>query len=252
MMQWKTASQTGTHCAIGVMAKAPQPGKSKTRLCPPLQPEEAAALSAAFLYDTTSGIQRAARAAPITGYAAYAPHGTQALLTPHLASGTKLVLADGSGVAAPGVSGFGLCLLHAIEGMLGDGHAAACVLSSDSPTLPSRLLVEAAAALLAPGERVVLGPSDDGGYYLLGMKARHAALFADIAWSTDSVAETTRRRARETGLELVEIETWFDVDDGAALARLLREAGKDANPATYAAIDRLGLWRHAAVDLAAE
>ena len=72
---------------------------------------------------------------------------------------------------------------------------AACVLSSDIPTLPARLLVEAARHLLAPGDRAVLGPCPDGGYYLLGLKAAHAEMFSDIAWSTEVVAAATRERA---------------------------------------------------------
>ena len=68
-----------------------------------------------------------------------------------------------------GVEGFGRCLLHALQGMLAEGHAAACVLSSDGPTLPTERLVEAASLLLAPGCRAVLGPAEDGGYYLLGI-----------------------------------------------------------------------------------
>ena len=68
-------------CAIGVMAKAPQAGLSKTRLCPPLRSEEAAALSAAFLRDTTETISFAARSAAISAYAAYAPSGADILLT---------------------------------------------------------------------------------------------------------------------------------------------------------------------------
>ena len=70
--------------------------------------------------------------------------------------------------------------------------AAVCLVNSDSPTLPTAFLLQATHALLSPGERVVLGPAEDGGYYLLGMKRPHAHLFADIAWSTDSVAATTR------------------------------------------------------------
>ena len=84
------------------------------------------------------------------------------------------------------------------------GFGAVCLLNSDSPTLPTALLVRAARALLAPGERVVLGPAEDGGYYLLGMKQPHAHLFADIAWSTDSVAAATRARAAALGLEVVD------------------------------------------------
>lgn len=89
--------------------------------------------------------------------------------------------------------------------------------------MPTALLRQAATALLAPGDRVVLGPADDGGYYFIGMKAPHAHLFEDVAWSTDIVAEQTRARVEALGLELVELEPWYDVDDAAALRRLLRE-----------------------------
>ncbi len=82
-------------CAIGVMAKAPRPGLSKTRLCPPLQPDQAAALSAAFLRDITENIVLAARNVAITGYIAYAPEGTEALFDGHLAPGIGRLLADG-------------------------------------------------------------------------------------------------------------------------------------------------------------
>jgi rSAM/selenodomain-associated transferase 1 len=215
-------------CAIGVMAKAPQPGRSKTRLCPPLTPEQAAILSAAFLRDITENIARAARAAPIAGYIAYAPAGSQALFDGHLAAGTGLLLADGSPLMPPDVQGFGRCLLHAIQAMLGRGHPSAVVLNSDSPTLPTAFLVQAALALAQPGDRVVLGPADDGGYYLLGMKAAQARLFADIAWSTDTVAAATRQRAAECRLEVVELPTWYDVDDHAALTRLAQDTGPAA------------------------
>ena len=141
----------------------------------------------------------AARQAPIQGCIAYAPAGAEALFDGHLADGTGLVLADGSPLLPPRVQGFGRCLLHAIQAMLADGHGAACVLNSDSPTLPTALLVEAARLLLERPDRVVLGPAEDGGYYLLGMSAPHAHLFEDIAWSTDSVAEATRARARDAG-----------------------------------------------------
>jgi rSAM/selenodomain-associated transferase 1 len=235
-------------CAIGVMAKAPQPGRSKTRLCPPLLPEQAATLSAAFLRDTTENMAEAARSAPIACYAAYAPLGTEALLHQHLAAGTRLVPADGSPPMPDRVQGFGRCLLHAIQGMLDDGHAAACVLSSDSPTLPTALLARAAELLAAPGDRTVFCPSDDGGYYLLGLKSAHAALFADINWSTEQVAAQTRARAREIGLEMIELPNWYDVDDLASLSLLLRETGGYPAPATNAAIDHLGLRRLLATD----
>ena len=229
-------------CAIGVMAKAPQAGRSKTRLCPPLTPAQAAEMSAAFLRDTTENMAAAARVAPITPYAAYAPLGTETLLESCLAEDTALLLADGGTPMPEGVVGFGRCLLHAIQGMLAAGHPAACVLSSDSPTIPTAVLVQAAALLLAPGDRAVLGPADDGGYYFLGLKAAHAAMFRDIAWSTETVADSTRARAREIGLDLIELEPWYDVDDAASLGVLLREAEGYAAPATRKVIESLGLW----------
>jgi glycosyltransferase A (GT-A) superfamily protein (DUF2064 family) len=208
------------------MVKAPRAGHSKTRLCPPLQPEQAALLSAAFVRDTTENLASAARSAPIVGYAAYAPAGTEAALMPHLAPGTGCILADGSPALPPGVQGFGRCLLHATQEMFARGHAAACVLSSDIPTLPTEFLVTAAALLLTGDERrVVMGACDDGGYYLLGMRRSHAGLFTDIAWSTDTVADTTRDRAASLGLDLVELPAWYDIDDAAALERLFRESG---------------------------
>jgi uncharacterized protein len=229
-------------CAIGVMAKSPRPGHSKTRLCPPLRPEQAALLSAAFLRDTTENIAAAALSAPIVGYAAYAPSGTEETLAPHLASGTSRVLADGSTPVPQGVEGFGRCLLHAIQQLFAAGHTAACVLSSDTPTLPTDILVSAATALLACDERrVVMGACDDGGYYLLGMRLPHARLFADIAWSSSSVAATTRTRAAVLGLDLVELPIWYDIDDAAALERLARVNDGYAAPWTRRALPTLGL-----------
>jgi rSAM/selenodomain-associated transferase 1 len=236
-------------CAIAVMAKAPQPGRSKTRLVPPLTPEQAAALSAAFLRDMTENIALAARRQPIHGSIAYAPAGLEALFAGHLARGTGLVLADGNLDLPSGVRGFGKCLLHAIQTLLAQGYGSACVLNSDSPTLPTGFLERAAAALGEPGERVVLGAAEDGGYYLLGLKSPDAHMFADIDWSTERVAAQTRARARARGLPVVELGTWYDVDDRVSLNRLMAELDDGTSdvayraPATSAVIERLGLRR---------
>jgi len=208
-------------CAIAVMAKAPQAGRCKTRLVPPLTPEQAASLSAAFLRDITENIAAAGRIAPIHGYIAYAPLGLEPLFDGHLADGTGMVLADGSPDMPPQVQGFGRCLLHAVQSLLAAGYGAACVLNSDSPTLPTSILAMTARLLAEPGDRAVLGPADDGGYYLLGVKQAHAHLFEDITWSTEHVAAETALRAREIGLELVMLPRWYDVDDAAALYRLI-------------------------------
>ena len=235
-------------CAIGVMAKAPQPGKAKTRLCPPLQPAQAAELSAAFLRDITENIALASRRAPIHGCIAYAPEGDESWFHGHLADGTGLVLADGSPMMPHDVQGFGRCLLHAARALFDMGFGAVCLVNSDSPTLPTTLLIEAAQTLLSPGDRIVLGPAEDGGYYLLGMKRPHSHLFADITWSTDSVAAATHARAVTLGLDVVILPTWYDVDDAASLARLVATTTKIgsgirpyAAPATNAWIERSGL-----------
>ncbi len=228
------------------MAKAPRPGRVKTRMSPPLRPEEAAEMSAAFLRDITENIRLAGREAAIRGCVAYAPAGLEGLFDGTLAAGTGLVLADGAIEAPPDVGGFGLSLLHAARALFAQGQESVCLLNSDSPTLPTALLVRAALALAPPGDRVVLGAAEDGGYYLIGLKAPHARLFGDISWSTAAVAAQTRARVAELGLELVELAPWYDVDDAAALRRLLEgraEAGLTpyAAPATAACAARIGL-----------
>ena len=235
-------------CAIGVMAKAPRPGLAKTRLCPPLRPDQAAQLSAAFLRDITENIARAARSAPIHGCIAYAPMGCESWFQGHVAEGTTFVLADGTPPMPPDVQGFGRSLLHAAQAMFAAGFGAVCLVNSDSPTLPTKVLAEAARTLLAPGERVVLGPADDGGYYLLGMQQPHAHLFADITWSTSDVADATRARAASLNLEVIILPTWYDVDDAASLSRLRQEpAGSITDlqpypaPVTRACLQRLDI-----------
>jgi hypothetical protein len=195
------------------------------------------------LRDTTETVRAAAASVPIAGYAAYAPPGTEEGLIPHLAPGTPLILADGSMPAPADVKGFGRCLLHAVQALFDRGHAAACVLSADTPTLPTAILVTAATLLLTGGERrAVIGACDDGGYYLLGMRRPHSGLFADIAWSTDTVAATTRDRAAALGLDLVELPLWYDIDDATSLDRLVQETfSSNAAPWTRLAIGTLGL-----------
>jgi uncharacterized protein len=231
-------------CAIAVMAKAPVPGRVKTRLAPPLGPDAAAALSAAFLRDITENITLAARSVRLRGYVAYAPQGAESLFDGVLADGTSLVLADGEAIRAPGVCGFGRCLLHAARSLFAQGHEAVCLLNSDSPNLPTSRLALMAAALAEPGDRVVLGPAEDGGYYVLGAKAPHRHLFEDVAWSTEEVAAQTRARARALGLPVVELDSWYDVDDETGLRRLCLDlvaapSGAYPAPATAACIERL-------------
>ena len=216
------------------MAKAPVAGRCKTRLVPALSPEQAAGLSGAFLADMTGNLRAAARTAAIAPYVAYAPAGSEHRFDGLLAAGTRLLLADGTAPAPPDVAGFGKCLLQTVQSLLADGHDSVCVLNSDSPTLPTAFLLQAAAWLAEPGDRAVMGPAEDGGYYLLGLKQAHAHLFSAISWSTPRVAAETRGRAIEAGIDVRELPPWYDVDDAAALQRLRADLG-DAASAGYAA-----------------
>jgi rSAM/selenodomain-associated transferase 1 len=222
-------------CAIAVMAKAPQPGRCKTRLLPRLSAQQAAALSAAFLRDVTGNLQAASQRASIAPFVAYAPAGAGPLFNGMLAPGTGLILADGSIDSPPGVRGFGTCLLHALRALFALGHQAACVLNADSPNLPTAYLRLAADALARPGERVVIGPAEDGGYYLLGATQAHAGLFTDIDWSTAQVFDQTMARANALGLEVVLLPAWYDVDEPAALDRLIEALEHGTEPDGYPA-----------------
>ena len=181
-------------CGIAFMAKASTPGRAKTRLVPPLTFDEAAALNTAFLQDVADNVLLAARhtapAAGIAGYAAYGPPGSEDFF--------RRTLPGAIGLIGAWLPNFGDCLLHTIREIFARGHSSAVVLNSDSPTLPTALLIETAELLARPGDRAVLGPSSDGGYYLLGLKTAHRRMFEDIAWSTERVAaQTLRTRPRD-------------------------------------------------------
>jgi uncharacterized protein len=205
-------SASGSACGIAVMAKASAPGRTKTRLVPPLSYDEAAALNTAFLQDVTDNMLRAGEHAAITGYVAFGPPGSEDFF--------HRVLPSAIGLIDAWLPNLGDCLLHTIQQILAYGHGSAVVLNADSPTLPTALLVEAADVLAQPGERAVLGPASDGGYYLLGLKTAHRRMFEDIAWSTERVAAQTLERAREIKLDVHRLPVWYDVDNVEDLRRL--------------------------------
>jgi uncharacterized protein len=209
-------------CGIAVMAKASAPGRTKTRLVPPLTFDEAAAFNTAFLQDVAANVLAASRQEPIAGYVAYGPPGSRSVAF------FRDALPAEFGLLQAWHPNFGDCLFDAIDQMLSRGHSGAVVLNSDSPTLPTPLLVRTAAFLAQPGDHAVLGPSSDGGYYLLGVKHRHRRLFEDVAWSTERVARQTLQRAEEIGLRVQVLPTWYDVDDVESLKRLHDELQGDA------------------------
>jgi rSAM/selenodomain-associated transferase 1 len=213
-------ARSSASCGIAFMAKASAPGRTKTRLVPPLTFAEAADLNTAFLQDVAENVLLASQHVAIAGYAAYGPPGSEGFF--------REILPESIGLLDAWLPNFGDCLFHTIREILLRGHDSAVVLNSDSPTLPSAFLVETAEALARPGDRAVLGPSTDGGYYLLGLKAAHRRIFDDIAWSTERVAEQTLERAREIDLQIHMLPAWYDVDDMDGLRRLHGEiCGRD-------------------------
>jgi rSAM/selenodomain-associated transferase 1 len=241
----------GERCAIAIMAKAPSAGRVKTRLSPLLSPQEARDLGSCFLTDITANLALAAGEAPLDPYVAFAPAGSEAAFGSIVTPGTAFVLADGSRPAPPGVSGFGACLLQAVCTLSESGYGGIVLLNSDSPTLPTSLLVRAVHQLLAARDGVVLGPSLDGGYYLIGVRHPHAELFRAIDWSTERVAAQTRQRAQGQGLEVIELDPWYDVDEPRSLQRLVDELASPApnSAVAYGApVTRAYLWQHAIAD----
>lgn len=192
---------------VYVVAKAPMVGGSKTRLCPPLEPREAAALAEAFVLDSIATVRRAACEARVI----CRNRDEQVALRALVRGAARIDVQLGSGLGA--------ALRSAFRMGLRDGFTSVAVLGADSPTLPAAVIQQAFIAL-SSGANVALGPSEDGGYYLLAASALYPSLFRGMPWSTDAVAAVTLARCRAAGLRTHLLPTWYDVDDVSALARL--------------------------------
>ena len=199
------------------MAKASVAGTVKTRLVPPLTYMEAAELNTCCLADVAANLIAAARQVPIQGFAAYHPLGSEPFFDDLLPAGFKLL--------PPREPTIGRSLFHAARDLFDAGYSSVCLVNADSPTLPTEFLVEAVHRLRELGDRVVVGPAADGGYYLIGLKQFHRRLFEEIDWSTEWVFRQTLARAGEIGVTVTPLPEWYDVDDEATLAMLAREIG---------------------------
>jgi uncharacterized protein len=218
-----------------IFARAPVPGKAKTRLTPPLTPAEAARLAEAFLLDE------------VETYAGVPGLQVSVAFTPVAAAPTfRRLLGDAMipwmAPQSPGNLG----------NRLRTAFASACptwwpvaIIGSDSPDLPPALLEEAFRSLEEDEADVVLGPAVDGGFYLIAARQAHPELFRDIPWSTPGVLAATVERAEEARLRLRLLPVWEDVDTADDLRRL-RERLKDAPPLiaprTRAVLRSLGEW----------
>ena len=201
--------------AIGIMCKAPQPGHAKTRLAKAIGAVAASQLSACFLRDVAAAIEGVPETLGRRGYGVYAPAGTEQVLRELFPAKFGLLLQAGDD--------FGEVLFDAARDLLLAEHDCVVLVNGDSPTLPSRFLVQAIEALRNSGDRMVLGPASDGGYYLVGLKYPHRHLFAQIEWGTETVFSRTRERAAEIGLATMLLPEWYDVDDFETLGWLRDE-----------------------------
>ncbi len=194
--------------AFTIMAKAPRAGEVKTRLCPPLSAEEAAELSRCFLVDTLAKVNLLGAATPVLSY------------TPDEARDFFQALAPGFLLLPQRGVDLGARMAHCFAQLFHRGYTDVLLMGSDLPTLPQDVLWQALDLMAQPQTDVVLGPSEDGGYYLIGLRTLHRELFEAMTWSTSRVLAETVERAETKGLQVAYLPDWFDVDTPEDLERL--------------------------------
>ncbi len=194
--------------ALGIMARAPSHAGGKTRLTQALGLVDPAALRRAILLDTLAAVRGVAGTSLVL---MCTPDGSEGEFESLAGADTPLLPQRGADLGAR--------LHHAFVDLFATGHQAVVLLGSDLPTLPSAHVAQATAALRPPGDRVVLGPAEDGGYYLIGLKTPHPELFQHIPWGSEMVLAATMTAAGP--LPVVHTATWYDVDSAADLDRAL-------------------------------
>lgn len=213
-----------TSVAVVIMAKQPVPGAVKTRLRPHLPDADVAALYDAFLRDRISQVRSLTGAVSAIAYTPAESHPFFAELAPDF----RLLPQVGDGLSER--------LTCMFQQLFDKGYDGVIATDSDSPTLPPENLQAAVNCLAAGGiADVVLGPSDDGGYYLIGLRRCHPALFDAMPWSTPQVYEETVDRAAQLGLRVTSLAPWYDVDTPAEFERLrvqLKQLGGAGPPYT--------------------
>jgi rSAM/selenodomain-associated transferase 1 len=214
--------------ALLIVGKAPVPGRTKTRLVPPLSSEEAAELYRGFLLDSVSlGLDLGWERVSVVH-----PAGARQILADVLPSRVTLVEQSGHGL--------GDALSSAFERHLAAGFDRVVLIGSDNPTLPREPIRAACAAL--DEHDLSIGPTLDGGYYLIGMRAPHLGVFENVEWSTPRVYAQTVARAMQLGLRVHAVPAWYDVDEPQDLEQLrhdLLSLPPDVAPNTRAALDGL-------------
>ena len=194
--------------AVIIMCKRPAPGATKTRLMPALTAQQAADFYECLLSDTLRGVQ--ARADCTAVLALDAPESADyfAIFAPEVAT----VLQEGPTLGHRLDAVLTECLKH--------GHASVFAISSDSPDLPATHLDEAFRALETDDVDIVLGPTEDGGYYLIGWKQRWEPVVTEVTMSTPHVLTDTLAIAQSLGARVHLAPEWYDIDTPDDLDRL--------------------------------
>ncbi|MEW5988091.1 MAG: TIGR04282 family arsenosugar biosynthesis glycosyltransferase [Chloroflexota bacterium] len=204
--------------ALIVVAKRPAAGQTKTRLSAVLSPETAATLYECFLQDTLDRVRETPGVRPVVAYLPEDAEDYFGQLAP-----------DFDRIAQVGPD-LGARLDNALSHYLKNGYERAVIMNSDGPTLPAAYLVQAFRELNGAAD-MVLGPCDDGGYYLIGLKRPAPRLLREVRMSTPQVTADTLALATAEGLRVALLPTWYDVDDADSLARLVTELTTAPEPA---------------------
>lgn len=205
--------------ALVLMAKTPVPGTVKTRLCPPLTPRAAAALYSCLLEDVAE--EMSGRLRGVRRVLFHSPPAAGAFFRSAAFRGFELRPQRGADL--------GERMEHALRTVLLEGAGRAVVIGADCPSL-SAARVRAAFRELSRSADVVLGPSEDGGFHLIGMCSPRPPLFREIAWGGRAVLSDVSRRCRAAGLTYAFLPVAFDVDTADDLAKLRRWADSCRTP----------------------
>jgi len=207
--------------ALVIFAKAPIPGQVKTRLCPPLTPDEAATLHGSFVLDILERTKTAVAKfkLPFDRYLACAPSSTLVFFKiMEERQAVKLIDQEGEDLGAR--------MSRAFEAMFARGYRRVILVGTDVPSLPLDRYQRA--ATLLEQHDIVLGPAMDGGYYLIGLTKPAPALFHEVPWSTDQVLALTKEKADTSGLSTALLPEWRDVDTIDDLRALIEASALDA------------------------
>jgi hypothetical protein len=215
-------SSSETDRVLAIMAKAPRPGAVKTRLTPGLPPQVVTAFYRCLLDDTLT-LARSLGALEIAIMCPEADVDALALLA---GPGVRVVAQRGEGLAAGLTSVFA----HFAKG----SQRRIIAFNSDSPHLPSAILEDAFAALAT--HDIVVGPTYDGGYYLVGAKNSHPALFTDDGMGTGSALEQLLGRTRVLELSVSCLDPFYDIDVVEDLFRLAAELERAPDRAPRTAV----------------